>query len=156
MLDDTTPPPLATALGDLLPLRLKALLQRNGVNTVEDVRNAYPHQLLKMWGMGMLRFRQIEAVFFPGESFTPTRVYSPIRHIKGSSLNGTLSPAAVRALARGGITTMDQLLATDRKEMMNIKGLGALKLREIESVFFPGQHYEVPRSRTPAPTPPEL
>ncbi|WP_312833546.1 helix-hairpin-helix domain-containing protein [Comamonas sp.] len=110
------------------------------MNTVEDVHNAYPHQLLKMWGMGMLRFRQIEAVFFPGESFTPTRVYSPIRHIKGSSLNGTLSPAAVRALARGGITTMDQLLATERKELMNIKGLGALKLQEIERVFFPGQH----------------
>ncbi|WP_312417720.1 helix-hairpin-helix domain-containing protein [Comamonas sp.] len=76
----------------------------------------------------------------PAESFTPTRVYSPIRHIKGSSLNGTLSPAAVRALARGGITTMDQLLATERKELMNIKGLGALKLQEIERVFFPGQH----------------
>jgi len=43
-------------------------------------------------------------------------------------------------LARGGITTMDQLLATERKELMNIKGLGALKLQEIERVFFPGQH----------------
>lgn len=107
---------------------------------MEDVRKAYPHQLLKMWGMGMLRFKQIETAFFPGEAFTPTRVYSPIRHIKGSSLNGMLSPAAVRALARGGITTVDQLLAAERKNLMNIQGLGALKLREIERVFFPGQH----------------
>ncbi len=138
MLDDTPPLSLETPLGDLLPLRVKALLQRHGVHTVEDVRKAYPHQL--MWGMGMLRFKQIEAVFFPGQSFTPTRVCSPIRHIKGSSLNGTISPAAVRALARGGITTVDQLLAAERKDLMNIKGLGALKLREIERVFFPGQH----------------
>jgi len=119
------------------------------------VRKSYPHQLLKMWGMGMLRFKQIESVFFPGESFTPTRVYSPIRHIKGSSLNGTLSPAVVRALARGGITTVDQLLVAERKVLMNMKGLGALKLREIESVFFPGQQYMVPRGRRPAPTLPD-
>ncbi|GAB2712777.1 helix-hairpin-helix domain-containing protein [Comamonas sediminis] len=124
-----------TPLDDLLPLRVKALLQKNGIHTVEDVRKAYPHQLLKIWGMGMLRFKQIEAVLFPGESFTPTRVYSPLPHIKGSSLNGTISPAAVRALARGGITTVDQLLAAERKDLMNIKGLGVLKLREIESVF---------------------
>ncbi len=140
MLDDTPPLSLETPLGDLLPLRVKALLQRNGVHTVEDVRKSYPHQLLKIRGMGMLRFKQIEAVFFPGESFTPTRVYSPIQHIKGSSLNGTLSPAAVRALARGGITTVDQLLAAERKDLMNIKGLGALKLREIERVFFSAQN----------------
>jgi len=135
MLDDTPPLSLETPLGDLLPLRVKALLQRHGVHTVEDVRKAYPHQLLKMRGMGMLRFKQIEAAFFPGEAFTPKRVYSPVRHVKGSSLNGMLSPAAVRALARGGITTVDQLLAAQRKDLMNIKGLGALKLREIESVF---------------------
>lgn len=156
MLEDTPPLSLETPLGDLLPLRVKALLQKNGIHTVEDVRKAYPHQLLKIWGMGMLRFKQIEEVFFPGESFTPKRVYSPLPLIKGSSLNGMLSPAVVRALARGGITTVDQLLAAERKDLMNIKGLGALKLREIERLFFPGQRYEVPRTRPPAPTPPEL
>lgn len=85
--------------------------------------------------MGMLRFKQIEAAFFPGESFTPTRIHSPLRHIKGSSLNGALSPAVVRALARGGITTVDQLRATERKELPAFKGLEPTKLREIESDF---------------------
>ncbi|WP_409450156.1 helix-hairpin-helix domain-containing protein [Comamonas sp.] len=88
----------------------------------------------------MLRFRQIEAVFFPGESFTPPKIHSPPRHVKGSSLNGALSPAVVRALARGGITTADQLFATGRKELLSIEGLGPTKLREIESVFFLDQH----------------
>ena len=86
--------------------------------------------------MGMLRFKQIEAVFFPDESFTPARIHSPLRHIKVSSLNGALSPAVVRALARGGVTTVDQLRATERKDLLAFKGLGATKLREVESAFF--------------------
>jgi DNA integrity scanning protein DisA with diadenylate cyclase activity len=30
---------------------------------------------------------------------------------------------------------VDQLLAAERKDLMNIKGLGALKLREIEKAL---------------------
>jgi len=122
-------------LGDLLPLRVKVLIQRNGVHTVDDVRKAYPHQLLKMWGMGMVRFKQIEAVFFPAQSFTPKRVYAPLPHIKGSSLKGTPLPRRRPSLGARGITTVDQLLAAERKDLMNIKGLGALKLREIEKAL---------------------
>lgn len=125
-----------TPLGDLLPLRVKAVLERNGVTTVEAVCRAYPHQLLKMWGMGMFRFKQIEAAFFPGKSFTPARIYSPIRHIKGSSLNGALSPATVQVLSRAGITTVEQLKAMEQKELLDIRGLGVQKLREIKGVFF--------------------
>jgi len=69
MLDDTPPRSLETPLGDLLPLRVKALLQKNGIHTVEDVRKAYPHALLKFRGIGMSKFRQIEAAFFPGKKF---------------------------------------------------------------------------------------
>ncbi len=122
-------------LGDLLPLRVKVLIQRNGVHTVDDVRKAYPHQLLKMWGMGMVRFKQIEAAFFPAQSFTPKRVYAPLPHIKGSSLKGTPLPRRRPSLGARGITTVDQLLAAERKDLMNIKGLGALKLREIEKAL---------------------
>lgn len=132
MLND---PQSETSLGDLLPLRVKAILEKNGVHTAEALRMAYPDQLLRMRGMGMLRFKQIEAAFFPGESFTPTRIHSTLRHIKGSSLNGALSPAVVRALAGGGVTTVDQLRATERKELLAFKGLGPTKLREIERVF---------------------
>ncbi len=125
-------PPTETPLGDLLPLRVKAVLNRNGIHTVEAVQQAYPHRLLKMWGMGMFRFKQIEAAFFPGKSFTPARIYSPIRHIKDSSLNGALSPVTVQVLSRAGIRTMEQLIATDLNVLMDIRGLGVHKLREIE------------------------
>jgi len=109
-----------------------------------------------MWGLGMLRFKQIESVFFPGRSHIPKRIYSPIRQIKQSSLNGVLSPVTVQTLARGGVLTAEQLCAMEPKDLLKIRGLGMVKLREIESVFFPGQHYEVPRGRRPAPTLPEL
>jgi len=122
-----------TPIGDLLPLRVKTILERNGIHTIEGVRSAYPNELLKMRGMGMFRFKQIEAALFPGKSFTPARIYSPIRHIKGSSLNGALAPATVQVLLRVGITTVEQLLAMERKELLNIKGLGIHKLGEIEN-----------------------
>lgn len=129
-------PQSETPLGELLPKYVTRILARGGITTVEGVKKAYPHELLKMWGMGMFRFKQIEAVLFPGKSFTPARLYSPVRHIKGSSLNGTLSPGTVQTLARGGITTMEQLRAAKPQELLNIQGLGAAKLREIERVFF--------------------
>lgn len=134
MPDAQTPPP-ETPIGDLLPMRVKAILERNGIHTVEGVRGAYPNQLLKMWGMGMFRFKQIEAALFPGKSFIPARIYSPIRHIKGSSLNRALAPATVQLLCRGGITTVEQLFAMERKELLNIRGLGIHTLREIENFF---------------------
>lgn len=104
----------------------------------------------------MSKFRQIEAAFFPGKKFEPARVLSPLRHVKGSSLNGVLSPAIVRILARGGITTVDQLKAAQPADLLKIERLGVGMLREIERVFFPGQRYEVSRGRRPAPTLPEL
>lgn len=124
-----------TPIGDSLPLRVKKILERNGIHTIEAVSKAYPNQLLKMRGMGMFRFKQIEAALFSGKSFTPSRIYSPIRHIKGSSLNGVLAPETVQALARGGITTVEQLLAMEPKGLLKIRGLGIHKLREIEDTL---------------------
>jgi len=124
-----------TSIGDQLPLRVKTILEQNGIHTIEGVRRAYPNELLKMRGMGMLRFKQIEAALFPDKSFTPARIYSPIRHIKGSSLNGVFAPETVQALARGGITTLEQLLAMEPKVLLKIRGLGIHKLREIEDTL---------------------
>lgn len=132
-------PQAETPLGDLLPLRVKAVLERNGIHTVEGVRQAYPHTLLKMWGMGMFRFGEIEKALFPGNSFTPKRVYSPVRHVEGSSLNGPLSPGTVLVLSRAGIYTAEQLIAIDPNELTEIRGLGVHKLREIERAFFSGR-----------------
>ena len=124
-----------TPIGDQLPLRVKTILERNGIHTIEGVRSAYPNQLLNMWGMGMFRFKQIEAALFPGKSLTPARIYSPVRHIKGSSLNGVLAPATVQVLCRGGIATIEQLLVTESKELLKIRGLGIHKLQEIEDTL---------------------
>ncbi|UXC18571.1 helix-hairpin-helix domain-containing protein [Comamonas squillarum] len=139
-----------TPLGDVLQPRVKRILERNGIHTVEALRSAYPHQLVKMWGLGMYRFRTIEKAFFPGKSFTPARVYSPVRHIHGSSLNGALDPSIVMALLSAGITTPEQLKAVTPAALLKIKGLGVNRLREIERAFFPGQHYEIPRVRKQA------
>ena len=67
MQEDTTTPQAETPLGDILQPRVKRILERNGIHTVEALRMAYPHQLVKIWGLGMYRFRQIERAFFPGK-----------------------------------------------------------------------------------------
>jgi len=122
-------------LEGLLPPRVASILATKGIRTIEEVRNAYPHELLKIRGLGMLRFRQIERALFPGKSFTPARVLSPISHVKGSSLHGVLNPATVRALARGGITTLEMLHRVTSKELLKIPGLGINIVQEIEQAF---------------------
>jgi DNA-directed RNA polymerase alpha subunit len=148
-------PPSDTPLGDLLPAYVTHVLAKNGIHTVEAVRRAYPHELLKLRGMGMLRFTQIEKAFFPDKSFEPALARSPIRQIKGSTLNGLLAPETVQTLARGGIMTAEQLCSIEPKNLLKIRSLGVVKLREIERAFFLGQHYEIPRGRRPAPTLPD-
>lgn len=91
-----------------------------------------------MRGMGMLRFIQIETALFPGKPYNLELAYTPARHVKGSSLNGPLSPRIVRTLARAGITTVEELRATDLKQLLKIEGLGMVMLRDIERVFFTG------------------
>jgi len=113
-----------TSLNALLPSKVALILAKSGICTVEGVRKAYPEGLMRIRGIGMLRLKQIETALFPGKSFTPKRIRSPIAHIKGSSLNGTLSPAAIRALGRGGITTVQQLREMSSEDLLRIKGLG--------------------------------
>lgn len=134
MLDEHLPPP-ELPLGDLLPLRLKNLLERNGIDTVEAAFRAYPDRLLKTPGMGISSFKQLERILFPGKTYTPPRAHPPIPRAQGSSLNGVLSPGTVQTLARGGITTVAQLRSAKRKDLLAIKALGPTKLREIESAL---------------------
>lgn len=134
-------PRTETPLGNSLPMYVTRVLARNGITTVEGVRRAYPHELLRMWGLGMLRFKQIEAALFPGCSFTPKQVFSPISLVKGSSLNGCLSPATVRALGRVGVNTPEQLVAIQPEELLKLPGLGPAKLKEIEDVFYPSKRH---------------
>jgi DNA-directed RNA polymerase alpha subunit len=143
-------------LGDLLPKGTTRVLAQNGITSVEAVREAYPDRLLRMRGLGELRFKQIETVLFPGQSYTPKRIYSLMRQTQGSSLSGILPPEIVKTLARSGVMTATQLVELGPKGLFKVKGLGPMKLREIERLFFPGQHYEVPRGRQPPPRLSEL
>lgn len=129
-------PQSETPLGDLLPPRVKGILERNGIHTVEALHRAYPLQLLKIHGVGMLRLRQIEAAFFPGQLFTYRRRRLPVYKVKNSALNGPLSPGVVQLLVRNGITTADQLVAMDPALLLKIRGLGLGKLQEIKRAFF--------------------
>jgi len=150
-------PQTETPLGDLLPRGVKTLLQRNGVHTVEDVRNAYPHQLLRMRGMGMFRFRQIEAALIKGECYTPRLSAPPLPDVPGSGLkNSPLPSAIVRNLARNGILNEQQLRDAYPEKLLQIRTFGMGSLREVERIFFPGQRYEPPTGRRPAPVLPDI
>ncbi len=149
MQDEPSPPP-ELPLDKILPRSLKNLLESNGIYTVEAAFRAYPDQSLKLPGMGISKFRQLERILFPGETFTPRRAPPPIPYAQGSSLNGVLSPGTVQALARGGITTFTQLRAASRKDLLAIKALGATKLREIERALLLCKSYTPARVNMPS------
>lgn len=125
----------AMPLEGLVPTRVASILAQNDIHTVEDVRKAYPHGLAKMRGLGTLRLKQIEAALFPRKNLTPGRIRAPISHVKGSLLNGTLSPAVVRALARNDIITVEKLRLVSSDELLRLPGLGHAMLKEIERAF---------------------
>ncbi|WP_312524955.1 helix-hairpin-helix domain-containing protein [Comamonas sp.] len=129
MFDAATLKPEMSLVG-LLPSIVTGILAKNGVHTIDELQKAYPYRLLTMRGMGMLRLKEIETALFPGQSFVPQRIRSPILHVRGSSLNGVLTPATVRALGRGGVTTAEQLLGLSSNELLKCPGLGASNLRK--------------------------
>ncbi|WP_313330497.1 helix-hairpin-helix domain-containing protein [Comamonas sp.] len=148
-MQDDPPSPPELLLDKILPRSLKKLLDNNGIYTVEAAFRAYPDQLLKLPGMGISKFRQLERILFPGETYTPRRVPPPIPYAQGSSLNGLLSPGSVQVLARGGITTVAQLRAASRKDLLNIKALGPTKLREIDRLLLLGKSFTTAREDLP-------
>lgn len=44
--------------------RVKRILE-DGIHTGGSAAHGYPHQLVKIWGLGMYRFRQIEESVLP-------------------------------------------------------------------------------------------
>ena len=134
----------SASLEGKLPASVVRILVRNGLDTVDDVRKAYPLGLLAIKGIGLLRLRKIEKALMPGQSYVPSHAMPALPFVSGSCLNGSLPVAIVRALARGDITTPEQLRQAYPHELLKIRSLGEGSLREIERVYFPGQHYEPP------------
>lgn len=141
------PAPSPTALHGLLSERIIRILAKNGVASVEAVRQAYPLGLLRMHGIGMLRLRKIEMALFPGQCYEPDFAAPAIRFAHGSSLNGKLPLVTVRALARAGIKTPEQLRDAYPHKLLKIRTIGTGTLREIERVFFPGQRFAPKKDR---------
>ena len=140
-------PPPHTPLDGLLSDRIIRILANNGVHSVEAVKQAYPLRLLRMHGIGMLRFRKIEMAFFPDQCFEPDFAPPSIRFAQDSSLNGKLPLVTVRTLARAGIKTPEQLREAYPHKLLKIHTIGARTLREIEGVFFPGQRFPLKDER---------
>lgn len=131
--------PSHTPLDGLLSERTIRILAKNGVDSVEAVRQAYPLGLLRMHGIGMLRLRRIEMALSPGQRYEPGFAAPAIRYAYDSSLNGKLPLVTVRALARAGIKTPEQLREAYPRQLLKIRTIGTGTLREIERVFFPEQ-----------------
>lgn len=138
--------PSSTPLDGKLPFQVIRILARHGIHSAEAVHKAYPLDLLAIKGIGLLRLRKIEKALMPGKTYIPSHALPPIPFVSGSSLNGVLPVSIVRALARGGITTPEQLRAAYPLDLLKIRSLGEGSLREIERVFFAGQHYVPPGS----------
>ncbi|MCD2165825.1 helix-hairpin-helix domain-containing protein [Comamonas koreensis] len=140
-------PPTQTPLDGLLSDRIIRILVKNGVDSVEGVRQAYPLRLLRMHGIGMMRLRHIEMAFFPDQCYEPDFAPPSIRFAQDSSLNGRLPLVTVRTLARAGIKTPEQLREAYPHKLLKIHTIGARTLREIERVFFPGQRFPLKEDR---------
>ncbi|WP_428174154.1 hypothetical protein [Comamonas sp.] len=147
---------IKTSLQGKLPIGLVRILARNGIHTVEEVGQAYPERLLRMRGISIVRFRMIEAALITGEVYTSHFAAPPLPDVPGSALRNTPLPLAiVRSLARNGILNDQQLRDAYPEKLLRIRTFGMGALREVERIFFPGQRYELPRGRQPAPTLPD-
>lgn len=131
-------PSVDTPIDDVLPISITRLLKRNGLHTVEAVRNASAKDLFKLKGVGIVRFRQIEQALNVDFRYLPKYVPPAAPRVADSQLNGVLPIAVVRALARGGIKTRQELVEAYPEKLSRIRSLGPATLREIEQVFFSG------------------
>lgn len=57
----------------------------------------------------------------------------------------TLSTRAHNALARFGITTVEQVVEAYPEGLLKIPGFGRASLRDVEAALFPWQRYTPPR-----------
>ncbi len=136
-----------------LSVELVRVLAKNNLHTLEDVERVYPEKLLRMRGISIVRFRQIEAVLNPGELYQSVYAAPPFPDIYGTALQGSLLPLAlVRLLARNGITNETQLRDAYPEKLMKISSFGIGSLREVERIFFLGQHYDPSCSKKRVPS----
>ncbi|MEG0922640.1 MAG: helix-hairpin-helix domain-containing protein [Comamonas sp.] len=142
-MSSSSKPKSETPLGNLLSAHVTSVLAKNGIHTIEELQRAYPDDLMKIRGIGKTRHWQIETVLNSGKSLVKVRIRPPANHVKDSSLNGALSPRTVRALARAGIMTVEQLREADLKRLLRTQGFGIQRLGEIERVFFAGKLRDV-------------
>lgn len=147
MSDEYTRTPL---LGKLSPALIRVLAKIN-LHSVEAVKGAYPERLLRLPGIGMVRFRKIEAALIREEAYTSPLANSALRDVAGSSLKHyPLPQAIVRCLARNGIMSDQQLRDAYPEKLLRIRTFGIRSLKEVERILFPGQQYHLPRGRRPA------
>jgi len=59
------------SIDQLLSTRARNALARSGIETIEQIKSAYPDRLLRIPGFGLRAFREIEAHFFPGQRYAP-------------------------------------------------------------------------------------
>lgn len=143
----------ATPLNGKLPPGLIRALAKNNLHTVEEVRNAYPLKLLRMHGIGRVRLQKIEAALIDGEAYAHARNLPKPSKVAGSLLEDLPLPIGlVRCLARNDIFTEQQVRDAYPEKLLRIRSFGESALRQVERVFFPGQHYELPRGTIPAPS----
>lgn len=142
----------ATPLDGKLPLGLIRVLAKNNIHTLEAVKRVYPEALLRMRGISIVRFRQIEAMLNPIEIYQPVYAAPQFPDVHDTALNTSFLPLAlVRLLARNGIFNETQLRDAYPERLLGINSFGIGSLREVERIFFPGQRYESPSGKKPLP-----
>ena len=145
-----------TPLHGLLSIGVVRILAKNNLHTVEAVKRAYPERLLRMPGIGIVRFRMIEAALIHSDTYKPIFAAPAFPEVPGSALkNSPLPLAIVRCLARNGILNDQQLRDAYPEKLLRIRTFGVNSLREVERIFFPGQQYQMPSGRRPAPSLPD-
>lgn len=143
-----SPPRASERLQDLLPPDLWKLLARHDITTLAQVEELYPAKLLKIHYLGPVRFRQIEALLFPGRRYeVPMQAPIETEDLDGTSLEGLVSRRVLITLRRHGIKTVQQLMAAYPRRLVEITGFGIQALREVEATFFEGQRFEPMKSR---------
>lgn len=145
-----------TPLHGLLSVELERVLAKNNLHTLEAVNRVYPEGLLRMRGISIVRFRQIEAVLNPRELYRSVYAAPQIPDVQRTALKTSHLPLAlVRLLARNGILNETQLRDAYPERLMRIRSFGIGSLREVERLFFPGQRYDPPSGKRPHPTLPD-
>jgi len=120
MADESTKTPLQGKLS----VGLVRILGKNNLHSVEAVKRAYPERLLRMPGIGIVRFRMIEAELIHSETYKPTFAPPPFPEVPGSTLkNSNLPLAVVRRLARNGILNEQQLRNAYPEKLMRISSI---------------------------------